>query len=89
MKIKPLKTVLALLWGATPATGRAVRKLGLRLLGGSAATGTAATTLPDVPDSWVQVLRMILEILTVVQAIVGIFVLGAGQAQTNEYVEGQ
>lgn len=87
MKIGALRLLGRLIKGRTPAVGRKIRSFGAKLLGGAAVTGGASITLPEAPDSTVEMLRLILEVLTVIQAIVGTIMMGAGQVQTDEDVE--
>lgn len=82
-----LKILGRLLRGRTPNIGRKLRNAGAKLLAGGAATGGASLTLPDVPDSWLEVIRLILELLTVIQVILGTVMVGAGQVQSEDPVE--
>lgn len=88
-RANPFRLLGRLFKATTPAVGKRIRGVGLALLTGSAATGTAAVSLPEVPDSpdtWVELARTILQILTVIQAIVGMIMTGAGQGQAGEVI---
>jgi hypothetical protein len=84
-----LKLLVRLAKAVTPPIGGRLKRAGAKLIAGGAATGGVSLSLPDVPDSWVQVIRLVLEILTVIQVILGTVMVGAGQVQAEGPVDGE
>lgn len=84
-----LKLLGRLIKAVTPPIGGRLKRAGVKLLAGGAATGGVSLSLPDVPDSWIQVIRLILEIVTIIQVILGTVMVGAGQVQAEGPVDSE
>lgn len=83
LKITIMKKLFKLIKSKTPGIGKKIKNIGLGLLGISAApempgTGISESisNLPEVPQTWIRALQIIL-------AIVGLFMAGAGSASTT------
>ena len=77
LKIAIMKKLLKLIKSKTPGIGKKIKNIGLSLIGVAAVPEAIPPgTLPEVPQSWIEVLQIIL-------AIVGLFMAGAGAASTT------
>jgi hypothetical protein len=81
--MKALSKLIKLIGLPTPKLGEQLRKVGVGLIGGGSAGLVASTQLPEVPDSWMAFVQLIIELLSAITVIIGLFVTGAGSAQVK------
>ena len=81
--MKALHALVKLINLPTPKVGKSLRNIGLKLIGAGSAGLVTTTALPEVPDSWLQFLRLAVEVLSALSILVGTLMTGAGQAQVK------
>lgn len=62
--------------------GKVLAKRGAKLTGVGAAMFGTGVALPDVPDSYMELAKIVLEIIGAITTLVGLFVAGAGTGST-------
>ena len=81
--MKSIIKFIKLLGVPTPKIGKNIRNAGLALIGGGSTGLAASASLPEVPDSWIELMRVGIELISAIALLIGTLMTGAGQAQVK------